>query len=156
MSSLKTIISLFFLLSIIYNLVAATVIQPKVDEISLDSLPEAGDVWEMELDPAASSNVDPSAEISTEADADSSESSTNILHNSIQVIGPKVQLGEVQDQLYRYHWTKPLYINKYHYHWGTHIHYDRKIFLHQIYKDNKFYKICYADDCRFTVTKVIR
>ncbi|CAG8669285.1 16363_t:CDS:1, partial [Dentiscutata heterogama] len=98
MSSLKTIISLFFLLSIIYNLVAANVIQPKIDEISLDALPETGDIWEMELDPAASSNIDPSAELSTEADAGSSESLTNNLRNSIQIIGPKVQMGEVQDQ----------------------------------------------------------
>ncbi|CAG8817481.1 4614_t:CDS:1, partial [Gigaspora rosea] len=60
------------------------VIQPKNDEVSLDSLPETGDIWEME-----------SAGISTEAvsdDTGSSVSSTNV-HDSIQntIIEPRLR-----------------------------------------------------------------
>ncbi|CAG8745430.1 21981_t:CDS:1, partial [Gigaspora margarita] len=132
-------------------------IQPKIDEISLDSLPETGDIWEMESDPALFSNIDPSAEIFTETvsdDTSSSVSTTNV-HDSIQNTMIEPRSGEVQGQVHTYLWERPIYINKYKYYWGTKVHYHRKILLHHTYRDNKFYKICYAYYyCRFSVTTV--
>ncbi|CAG8517194.1 10024_t:CDS:1, partial [Scutellospora calospora] len=52
MSTLKIIITLIFLVTIVHNLIAAAVIQPKIDEISFDSLPETGDLYEMESNPS--------------------------------------------------------------------------------------------------------
>ncbi|CAG8587606.1 17477_t:CDS:1 [Cetraspora pellucida] len=158
MSTTKILITLFFLISITCSLITATVIQPKIDEVSLDSLPETGDIWEMDSDPSPSFDFDSSNKISVEAvSGDVSSSTPTNIHDSVQstIIGPKFTSGEVQGQIHRF-WARPIYINKYKYHWGPHIVYNRKVSLHNTFKGNKFYKVCYADDCRFIVIKSIK
>ncbi|CAJ0826506.1 4436_t:CDS:2, partial [Entrophospora sp. SA101] len=127
-----------------------------VTEISLDDLPESGDIWEMSQDPESAKSdtlkelgADSASTVTPEKlveDFQSENIDKDSGHQTSAVVEESDDASDVDiSQIFQ-----PIYINKKLFYFGPRVFYPHRYFIPKYYYRHRFYKIC-TIRCKYAV-----
>nr|CAG8618678.1 15463_t:CDS:1 [Entrophospora candida] len=151
------LISLIFIIKLtIGDLLTTENNDAKVTEISLDDLPESGDIWEMSQDPESAKSdtlkelgADSASTVTPEKlveDFQSENIDKDSGHQTSAVVEESDDTSDVDiSQIFQ-----PIYINKKLFYFGPRVFYPHRYFIPKYYYRHRFYKIC-TIQCKYAV-----